>query len=158
MELARIEIRAVEERFSKLILEKEEEVRKSRKIAQQNEDVQVYFPKLYSNNFCSNLGLLCQSQIFYFKIVYWKTFQDTNIGELRAQVLELSLNNNQLQKEVANSNEIIQSLRDKAEEDNATSVTEKTNLELTVKALSDKNSSLSETIRKQIEERLIFKR
>ena len=63
-----------------------------------------------------------------------------------------------MQKEVANSNEIIQSLRDKAEEDNATSVTEKTNLELTVKALSDKNSSLSETIRKQIEERLIFKR
>ena len=51
MELARIEIRAVEERFSKLILEKEEEVRKSRKIAQQNEDVQVYFPKLYLNNF-----------------------------------------------------------------------------------------------------------
>ena len=44
MELARIEIRAVEERFSKLILEKEEELRKSRKIAQQNEDVQVYFP------------------------------------------------------------------------------------------------------------------
>lgn len=63
-----------------------------------------------------------------------------------------------MQKEVANSNEIIQSLRDKAEEDNATSVTEKTNLELTVKALSDKNSSLAETIRKQIEERLIFKR
>ena len=63
-----------------------------------------------------------------------------------------------MQKEVANSNEIIQSLRDKAEEDNATSVTEKTNLELMVKALSDKNSSLAETIRKQIEERLIFKR
>ena len=63
-----------------------------------------------------------------------------------------------MQKEVANSNEIIQSLRDKAEEDNATSVTEKTNLELTVKALSDKNSSLAETIRKQIEERLILKR
>lgn len=63
-----------------------------------------------------------------------------------------------MQKEVANSNEIIQSLRDKADEDNATSVTEKTNLELTVKALSDKNSSLAETIRKQIEERLIFKR
>ena len=56
MELARIEIRAVEERFSKLILEKEEEVRKSRKIAQQNEDVQVYFPKLYLNNFFSTLG------------------------------------------------------------------------------------------------------
>ena len=49
MELARIEIRAVEERFSKLILEKEEEVRKSRKIAQQNEDVQVSFCKLSSN-------------------------------------------------------------------------------------------------------------
>ena len=63
-----------------------------------------------------------------------------------------------MQQEVANSNEIIQSLRDKADEDNATSVTEKTNLELTVKALSDKNSSLAETIRKQIEERLIFKR
>lgn len=104
------------------------------------------------------LELLCRSQFFYFNIKFWKTLQDTNIGELRAQVLELSLNNNQLQKEVANSNEIIQSLRDKAEEDNATSVTEKTNLELTVKALSDKNSSLAETIRKQIEERLIFKR
>ena len=71
-------------------------------------------------------------------------------------MLELSLNNNQLQKEVSNSNEIIQSLRDKAEEDNATLVTEKTNLELTVKALSDKNSSLSETIRKQIEERFAY--
>ena len=41
MELARIEIKAAEERFKKMISEKEDEVRKSRKIAQQNEDVQV---------------------------------------------------------------------------------------------------------------------
>lgn len=42
MELARIEINSAEDQFQSLLAEKDEEIMKSRSLAQQNEDSQVF--------------------------------------------------------------------------------------------------------------------
>ena len=80
IEMARLEIKAAEDKFRSLLSEKDEEISKARSIAQTNEDEQV--------------------DINYFFICWILLFKDRSMGSLRALNLELTQANKELNQRI----------------------------------------------------------
>ena len=79
--------------------------------------------------------------------------KDTNIGELRGRVLELTSENSRLVEELEEKCSKVENLRVQTEKEQSLLVKANSSLKCQVSEMDSKISALSETIRKQIEER-----